>query len=233
MQTQTSVEELECMQVALEFAALLVHEEPGVALMESLDKAGCFDEAPFGQGNPNVTRGLAQMKGWLKGARGEGLEGAVAALQREWLDLLVGLGTPKAPCWESYYTEADHRLFARNSIELQALHRKYGAELKTRGTEPCDHLGILLKFAALLVAREAYLTGENDPGVQEVRDDCAQMFERHVLPWLPEWYANMARNAQSAYYKGLADLVFGLIQSFVTRFGMGYYPAENRFRAIR
>lgn len=233
MQTQTTVEELEVMQVALEFAALLVHEEPTLALVENLRTAGCFDEAPFGQGNPNVVRGLAQMNTWIKEAQAAGFEDAAAALRREWLDLMVGLGTPKAPCWESYYTEADRRLFAKNSIELQALHRKYGATLETREKEPCDHLGILLKFAALLVAREAYLIDSGEPGADEVRADCAAMFEQHVLPWLPEWYANMARNATSAYYKGLADLVFGLIQSFVTRFGIGYYPASNTFKPVR
>jgi len=233
MQTQTTVEELECMQVALEFAALLVHEEPTGELIENLRTSGCFDEAPFGQGNPNVVRGLAQMNAWLKDAQAGDLNEAVAALQREWLDLMVGLGTPKAPCWESYYTEADRRLFARNSIELQALHRKYGAVLETREKEPCDHLGILLKFAALLVAREAYLVDSGEPGVEEVRADCAGLFEQHVLPWLPQWYGNMARNAQSGYYKGLADLVCGLVQSFVTRFGIGYYPASNSFKPVR
>lgn len=246
-----TADELRGAQVALNLAAALVHDEPTPAFVVALAQDGCLDEAPFGQDNPNVTRGLAQMRAWLAehvasgdaadalaqpGSAGAQLEAAVAddaacELGREWLRLLVGAGEPQAPCWESYYTQDDHRLFSTSTVEVKRLYERHGMEVRSEGTEPADSLGFMLQFVAYLAGCEADALEVGGPLAQERADEQA-MLEAHVLPWLPAWYERMKRHARTDFYAGVADLVFGLVQSFARRFGIGYYRSTNVFARL-
>ena len=232
--SEEEVAELEAARVSLDLVGMLLHEEPSQDFLRSIVQAGVFDEAPYGQGNPNVEAGLRLMGGWAHeaAARDETLAQGTAELRDDWLNLLVGLGQPAAPSWESFYTEADHRLFAQNSVDLKRSYERFGASLQTSTNEPVDHLGIILRFVAYLVGLEVSFDEQGDQArAQSAREEQRRVLEEHVLSWLPSWYSNMKTAAKTDYYSGLADLLFGLVQAHVGRFGIAYHRASNVFRA--
>lgn len=230
---QEKMDDLESAKVALELAALLVHEEPTVELLTSLVEADVFAEAPYGQDNANVANGLALMGAWAAGAKEQDptLSAACREVHDDWLKLLVGLGQPLAPCWESFYTTADRRLFAANSVDLKHEFAQFGAQLTTRDNEPVDHLGIILQFVAFLVGLESSFSADGDAEhAAAAREAQGRVLEGHVLGWLPEWYGRMKNGAGTGFYDGLADLLFGIVQTHAEKFGLKYYRTSNEFR---
>ena len=227
---QLTADDLAAAQVAFDLASTLVREEPTGELLALLAQDGMLAEAPFGQDNPNVERGLVLMRSWLADAHARKGDDGLAELRREWLRLIAGLGTPEVPSWESYYTASDHRLFSERTVEVRELYARHGLQAQHPGSEPDDHLGLLLQFLAHLAKEESEAASSED--VALARGDARLTLERHVLPWLPAWYEAMMRHAGTDYYKGVANLTFGLVQSFALGYGIGYYRSTNDFHAI-
>ncbi|MBR2834839.1 MAG: molecular chaperone TorD family protein [Coriobacteriales bacterium] len=222
-----TAEDILAAQVSFEFVAALVHDEPTTDMLNTLREESALDEAPFGNENENVKRGLALMRGWLATNIEEAADHELAG---EWLDLLIGRGEPKAPCWESYYTEPDRRLYSQNSIDIKKAFREHGAQLQTSENEPVDHLGILLRFVAFLMAQEINaLNTENHEQAEWYAKSQKEFLSTHVLPWLSSWFTNVQRSTKNDFYLGVSYLLFGIVQSYVERFGIYYYSTRDVF----
>ena len=252
-------EELRAAQVALNLAARLLYNEPTDEDVAAYVQPGLFAEAPFGMEDAAVRAGLAAMGAWCRetAAAAEGdpaaLHERAIDLRSDWLNLLVGMGEPKAPSWAGYYLNPSSAILGESALEVRRLYKRHGFQIERLNQEPDDHLGLMLNFIALLIGLElsdtSAATRANAADSAAVRahaaDPCsagcarvdleapaaqcqAQLLQRYILPWLPLWRWSVEKFARTEFYRGTGDLVFGLVRAYAARFGFQYVDdAEN------
>jgi TorA maturation chaperone TorD len=141
----------------------------------------------------------------------------VAELNRTWLRVLIGYGSPEAPCWAAYYFEKDPVVMGRKTLEVRELYARYGLQIEHKYHEPDDHLGLMLQFLAHLLELQAGLSGSaSDPASPEPIHDARLLLARDILPWLPQWTAAMRAALSSGFYLGLAYLIQGTLETLAT-----------------
>lgn len=218
-------------------ASRLLYCEPDDAELTAQVEEHLFEAAPFGMENAQVREGLEALDAWCVDAAAEDDDARTerfAALHREWFRLFVGAGTPDAPSWESFYVDPNSQLFSRNTLEVRAFYERYGLRIERLHAEPDDHLGLMLGFLGHLIGRELDAEAEAAEGVsadasQVVADQEALLVE-HLLPWLPAWHYGARKHASSDYFRGVADLVFGLVVHYARRFGIAFDEESQSFK---
>jgi TorA maturation chaperone TorD len=222
---QASPTDVELLAWMLQVDSALVYDEPTTSSIAGLAESGLFDEVPEEIDDPAITEGSALIKGWLSGYSDD--KDAIAGLQREWLRLFVGVGEPQAPSWASYYSELDHRVYGRETLEVRKAYRKYGMEPETIHREPDDTLGLMLRFLAHLSALEVQ---ELDPGkAQELVVEQESFLRTHILPWICRWSYLGQKYASSDFYRGAVLFTFGAIRDFARTLGFAYHDDSQSF----
>lgn len=213
-------DDLQAASVAFALSSQLVYLEPKEEIISSYLKHEVFKEVPFAPDNKFISRGARLLDTWLESVSQDSMTESVDALQREWLLLFVGLGMPLAPCWESFYREEGSVLFSDKTLAVRSWFRRYGLESEKKGSEPDDHLGLMLSFLRHLIELELEALDEvDDQKAKEIASEQKTFISEHLLSWIPKWYMLTKDHAQSQYYQGIADLVFGITTSYVERFG--------------
>lgn len=153
-------EELRAAQVALNLVARLLYNEPTDEDVAAYVQPGLFAEAPFGMEDAAVRAGLAAMDAWCRetAAAAEGdpaaLHERAIDLRSDWLNLLVGMGEPKAPSWAGYYLNPSSAILGESALEVRRLYKRHGFQIERLNQEPDDHLGLMLSFITLLIGLE-------------------------------------------------------------------------------
>lgn len=231
------VQELQGASVALSLVSRLLYLEPDAQMIRVIVDERVFDEVPFGAGAERVEGGLSLLRAWCDEARcsEERFEEMVGALRREWLLVFTGLGLPKAPSWASYYTDPGARILSPDTLVTRGWYKRFGLQIERLHNEPDDHLGLMLAFAAHLAELEANCRlGEGGRWtLEELVEAQEQFLVDQVLPWLPAWYDNAAKESQSSFFKGLSDLIFGLCEASAARFGIRFNAEKNKFAYTR
>lgn len=80
---------------------------------------------------------------------------------------------------------------------------------------PQDHLGVELKFMALLALREAEAWREDDPVAARRRVGQQRAFlDGHLLEWVPRWTDGVAQQTDEPFFLALAALLWaGLVRA--------------------
>jgi TorA maturation chaperone TorD len=202
---------------AVTFAVLgmLLYQEPTEERMHRLMEDGLFSSIPFADDDPHIAEGIALLDAWVRESASRELAEVVADLNREWLRLLVGYGEPEAPPWAAYYFEKDPLIFGSKTLEVRRWYARYGLELERKYHEPDDHLGLMLQFLALLISKEcdAWKTDDID-AIERYRQEQRNFLEQNILPWIPHWQALVDHKARNPFYRGLALLISGTLQTF-------------------
>lgn len=220
---------LQAAQAAFGFAAGLVSQEPTEEWVQSCIDEKMFEGAPFGADDPAVDEGLSRLSSWCSSAEGDIAE-STADIQREWLRLFVGLGSPEAPVWESYYTEPNSTMFGRSTLEVRAAYRAWGLEFERKAHEPDDALGIMLAFCSYLMGRELEAMDAFDAtGAAKAASALEEFMVNHMLPWASAWRFLVGNHARTDYYRGVGELVFGLERSYARRFGIECNEKDGTF----
>lgn len=225
-------DELLAAQAAFNLVSHMLYVEPSDEEVTAYLEPQMFSEAPFAMEDAAVTAGLSALEDWCDQARsriGEGaatLDECASELRRDWLNLLVGVGEPKAPSWAGYYLNPSSALLGESALGVRKLYHRHGYQLDRMGQEPDDNLGIMLGFIAVLIQLE--LDGEGEAAEREAAEDCqVQLLQKFILPWLPLWRWSVERFARTEFYRGLGDLVFGLVRTYATRFGFAYVDGDK------
>lgn len=216
-------------QVAFGLAAQMVQLEPTEAWVRMCIDEDMFSEAPFGMDDPAVVEGLKSLSAWCEAARDDVPE-RTGDIQREWLRLFIGLGEPLAPVWEAVYTESNGSMRGRCTLDVRAAYRTWGLEYENRDHEPEDALGLMLAFCSHLMEQE--LIGI-EAGCENAAGRAAAALEEfmvaHMLPWASAWRFLVSEHAKTDYYRGVGELVFGLMRAYVRRFGIECNPEDGTF----
>jgi TorA maturation chaperone TorD len=137
---------------------------------------------------------------------------AFAAARLE--DLLIDytrlfLGPVAAPArpYGSVWLEADKGLMQDSTMAVLALYAEGGFEIAEAFRELPDHLAAELEFLYLLLFRcaQARLAGD-DATLAAAADLRKRFLEAHLAAWVGPFTAAVAANAQTDFYRALAQL---------------------------
>lgn len=226
-----AVEELRELAGMLEFAGCLVHDEPNAETMSAWAEDGLFDSVPSACDDEAIADGLARMGAWVHEASGRCvLDEACARLGREWLRVFVGVGEPEAPSWANYYSDPEHRILGRETVQVRRAYRTFGLRLSDLNAEPDDNLGLMLRFLGHLVALEAQAVEANDDDrAGEMRVTQVAFVRPHVLPWISRWRYEGEKHAREGFYQGAVSYVFGLVRWYARGLGFEFKPQSGAF----
>jgi TorA maturation chaperone TorD len=114
-------------------------------------------------------------------------------VQREFFHLFIGVGRSELLAYSSYYLTGF--LHERPLARLRADLKRIGIEKVEAQSEPEDHAAILCEIMSGLVAG-AY----GAPGTDR------QVFEKHVAPWMPRFFADLERSKSADFYARVGAL---------------------------
>ncbi len=118
-----------------------------------------------------------------------------------------------APPYESVYTSEEHLLMqdARDSAVAFYLGEELG--LPADNTTPEDHLSFEFQFMAKLIERaSAALDAGDEARYAELCAKQRAFFDEHLVNWVPRLCADVRAYAQTAFYRGVADITEGFLQ---------------------
>lgn len=203
--------------------------DSGTAAMPVAGEEKAPDDACFAEADPGGLAARADVVAADPAFREE-----VAALQREWLRLFVGVGVPQASCFESFYVDPNGALLGANVLEVRRAYRRHGLQLERLHSEPDDHLGLMLGFLGHLAGLEARARRDGDGRLaEELAAEQDAFLSGHVLPWIAVWRYNVGKFATSDYYRGVGELAFGLCRRYAQRFGVHYDEGASAFSRAR
>ena len=157
---------------------------PTYEMLAALDVDEAAREWPLV--DDDVARGaLALMTGGIA-------EGVGDDVVWEYRRLFVGPGPKAAPPWGSVYTDRECVVFGEATLALRQWMRENGISRPGDGTEPEDHIGLMLLLLAWVARNRA-----------DLLDDYAAM---HLLTWAPHFLEKMEAAAASPFFEGLAAL---------------------------
>ncbi|GJE81885.1 TorD/DmsD family molecular chaperone [Methylorubrum thiocyanatum] len=132
----------------------------------------------------------------------------VAAVEREYFALFIGVGRGELLPYASYYLTGflNERPLARVREDFSAL----GIERDESMCEPEDHLAILLEVMAGLAAGRF----DAEPGLQ------ARFFARHIEPWAGRFFADLETAQAGRFYRAVGGLGRAFIEIEAEAFAM-------------
>lgn len=119
--------------------------------------------------------------------------------------------------YESVYTSPDHLLMQDARDEVLAAYRAASvmvSEDVNTTNDPEDHVGFELAFLGLLGNRAAdALRAGNEDGAAALLEAKRDFLQGHLLNWVPAFAGDVARIAQTGFYRALADLLVGTLET--------------------
>ncbi|HEY4481842.1 MAG TPA: molecular chaperone TorD family protein, partial [Candidatus Brocadiaceae bacterium] len=113
-----------------------------------------------------------------------------------------------APPWESVYRSPDGILFQEPTIKVRESYLNTGFTLSKKTPE--DHIGLELMFMRILIKK--YLDAKHKKERKDILDMQKDFLARHIQSWVSKFCKDVANNAKTDFYKGLAMMTEGFIQ---------------------
>ncbi len=199
---------------ALVFGLLgkLWFEYPERVWLQSLADETIFDEIPFGAEQPEVAAGLALLQQWSRDHQPARLNGSFDDLRADYTRLFIGPGKVLAPPWESAYFNEERLTFQAQTLQVRNWYRRFGLESVKLHSEPDDHAGLELAFLAHLAKLGLTALEQGDEArLAETLEAQRQFLAAHPLRWIPAWCNQVAAQANTDFYRGVARLTRGAL----------------------
>jgi TorA maturation chaperone TorD len=159
-------------------AALLSHSPDAVMIEHLAGLSG--DATPLGAAHSALGAAAASMN--------------PERIEREYLDLFVGLGRGELFPYASYYLTG--YLYGRPLARVRETFRQLGLERAEGQSEPEDHAAVLFEVMAGLASGRISAPGGTD------RD----IFENHLKPWIGRFFADLERTESATLYSHVGSL---------------------------
>ena len=133
------------------------------------------------------------------------------SLKIDYSQLFVGPFKLLAPPYGSFYLE-DSKIMGESTIDVRNWYEKEGLGVVIK--EAPDHIAMELEFMYYLIARQTQVANEgNLKDIQSYQQKQKSFLYIHLARWLPEFAENVQENAQTGFYKKLAQLTEMFIQN--------------------
>ena len=168
---------------------------------------------PAQTGNENVDEGYRLLATYLSNT----WDNSVTDLAIDYVRVFIGHGidafTAAYP-FESVYTSEKRLLMQEARDEVLAIYRSAGLDKQDTWKEGEDHIALELEFEQIMATRtvEALRKGDEDEAVALLTTQ-KNFLEDHLAAWAPMMTSDMKRFAQTDFYRGLAYLTDGFLQT--------------------
>lgn len=191
-----------------ELLGRLFQREVDAELLQSL----CEGRYPARTGNAHLDEGYRGLVVFLN-HRGERTR---TQLNVDYLHTFIGNtqdASHAAYPYESVYTSPEHLLMQDARDAVLAAYRSEKVALVNEHNEPEDHIGFELAFCAVLLRRAggALEVGDAAAAAQLVEKERAFVRD-HLAAWVPEFASDVARVAQTGFYRALSELLLGYLE---------------------
>lgn len=168
---------------------------------------------PAESGNEHLDAGYRGLCAALREG-GERLRGDLAV---DFLHTFIGVTQDREQAafpYESVYTSPEHLLMQDARDEVLAAYRAAKVVLVDEACEPEDHLAFELEFLQLLGERavDALAAGDDEACARLLQTRRA-FLESHLFNWVPAFAADVQRVARTGFYRALADIVLGVLET--------------------
>ena len=132
------------------------------------------------------------------------------SLKIDYAQLFVGPFKLLAPPYGSFYLE-DSRIMGDSTIDIKNWYEKEGLDVVIKDAP--DHIVMELEFMYYLATKQTQATNEeNLQDIQIYQQKQKSFLCSHLARWLPEFTENVQQNAQTEFYKKLAQLTEMFVQ---------------------
>ena len=212
---------------ALVFGLLgkLLFEYPRRDWLQSLADEAVFDEIPFGAKQPDVAAGLALLQQWGRESRGALLNDSIQGIGADYTRLFIGPGKVLAPPWESAYFNEERLTFQAQTLQVRNWYRRFGLESVKLHSEPDDHAGLEMAFLAHLAQLGLTALEQGDEArLAETLEAQREFLSAHPWRWMPVWCDQVAAQASTDFYRGVARLTRGALAELASVLETGHVP---------
>ena len=189
--------------------ARLFQVEVDQPLLDEL-KARAF---PTGTGNEAVDAGYGLIASFMSNL----WENSLLDLAIDYVRVFIGHGLDMysaAYPYESVYTSKKRLLMQEARDEVLAIYRSHKLDKADAWAESEDHLSAELEFMQVLCDRAAAcLTSGDEDGAIAYLTTQRNFLEDHLVCWVPMLCQDMKRFAKTDFYRGLAFLTDGFLQT--------------------
>lgn len=168
---------------------------------------------PASTGNTDVDEGYLRLAKYLSNT----WENSLTDLAVDYTRVFIGHGVDAysaAYPFESVYTSEKRLLMQEARDEVLAIYRSAGLDKQDTWKEGEDHIALELEFEQIMATRtvEALRKGDEDEAVALLTTQ-KNFLEDHLAAWAPMMTSDMKRFAQTDFYRGLAYLTDGFLQT--------------------
>ncbi|QOL13432.1 TorD/DmsD family molecular chaperone [Dickeya dianthicola] len=125
-------------------------------------------------------------------------------LHWDFTQLFIGPHTLPAPPWESSYKN-DRLLFTETTNEVEQYYQRYGFHLSKKEYEAADHIGFELDFIYHLSQKPLSQEFDDINNLRDGLNGQGYFLNNHLLSFIDTFTTNIAKNAQTDFYKNLAS----------------------------
>ena len=125
-------------------------------------------------------------------------------LTADYAKLFIGPFDLLAPPYGSVYLDGQRRVMGDSSIKVLQVYRQVGLNLSEEFKEPPDHIITELEFMYYLIAK--YIETSDEQWILKKEE----FFDHYLSPWIRDFSIRIQENAETAFYKNLAQLTLGL-----------------------
>jgi TorA maturation chaperone TorD len=160
-------------------AALLSHS-PDAQMIEHLARLSGDDTTPLGAAHGALSAAAARVN--------------PERIEREYLDLFIGLGRGELFPYASYYLTG--YLYGRPLARLRETLKQIGLERTEGQSEPEDHAAVLFEIMAGLASGQIIAPRGTDLNI----------FEAHLKPWIGRFFSDLERTESATFYSCVGTL---------------------------
>ncbi|MGD2294269.1 MAG: molecular chaperone TorD family protein [Candidatus Aminicenantes bacterium] len=136
------------------------------------------------------------------------------SLKLDYTRLFIGLEKTLAPPYASVYLSKERILFEKQMFEARRFYKRFNLQVKRKNQEPDDHIGYEFYFLSFLCQKTAQeVKTQNNQGLSVYQSTLKEFLSAHLLRWLDPFLSRVRANAETLYYRGLADLAEGTVQA--------------------
>ena len=114
----------------------------------------------------------------------------------------IGLEKILAPPYASVYLSEDHLLYGSSVLDVRQFYKKFGLSVNPMNRVPDDHVGFELYCLSFLLENAAQAA-------------LREFLSNHLITWLPSFLRLVEEKAETAYYRGVALLTLGFVESLM------------------
>ena len=186
----------------LYFAGSMIMYEPTEECVTDFFSDGIMKKMPVSSRNPRFMQAASVLREICTDR-----EGCRKSLIRDYNRLFSSdgpmLAIPRKSAYPMYANDGSNG-------DVNEFYNSYGWRSISRAKVPDDHLGLELLFLTKLI--DKYLQLDDEPCRGEMKKEISRFIGEHIITWIPSWNRQMQENAESIYYRGIANLVHASIE---------------------